>query len=266
MHTRPRVAAAAAAADGVEALHSIQHIMRITTGCKELDTALGGGIETGSITEIHGEYRTGKSQLCHTLAVTTQLAPDAGGAAGRVIIVDTEGSIRPDRIGQIAATRFGLNAEEVLDNIAIARVYNHEAQMELVRHIAERIASDDAPTRLIIIDSATALFRVDFSGRGELAERQQRLGQYMSGLKKLAEEYNVAILITNQVMATPDAMAMGPTVKPIGGHVLAHAATTRVYLRKGRLNQRIAKVVDSPYLGENEAVFALAEEGIVDAE
>jgi meiotic recombination protein DMC1 len=119
---------------------------------------------------------------------------------------------------------------------------------------------------LIIIDSVTALFRVDFIGRGELAARQQMLGQFLSSLIKLSEEFNVAVLITNQVVSDPGAAAMfvADAKKPIGGHILAHAATTRLFLRKGRGEQRIMKIYDSPSLPESEAVFQLTEGGIAD--
>ncbi|XP_005722014.1 meiotic recombination protein DMC1/LIM15 homolog [Pundamilia nyererei] len=118
-----------------------------------------------------------------------------------------------------------------------------------------------------IIDSIMALFRVDFSGRGELAERQQKLAQMLSRLQKISEEYNVAVFITNQMTADPGAgmTFQADPKKPIGGHILAHASTTRISLRKGRGEMRIAKIFDSPDMPENEATFAISAGGVTDA-
>lgn len=226
---------------GNDTLAARQSVIRITTGSKELDTIIGGGIETQAITEVFGEFRTGKTQLGHTLAVTCQLGRDMGGGAGKVIVVDTEGSFRVERVAQIAEKRFGLDPTAVLDNIAYARVHTHEAQMAIVEHIAALIADDEEPTRLVILDSVMALFRVDYSGRGELAERQQKLNKHLAALKKIAEEFNVAILIVNQVTADPGGSVFvgADPKKPVGGHIIAHASTTRLYFRKGKGEQRI---------------------------
>jgi meiotic recombination protein DMC1 len=236
-------------------------VIHVTTGSTELDKLLGGGVETMGITEVFGEFRTGKTQLCHTLCVTSQLPVSQGGGSGKVIYIDTEGTFRPERIAPIAA-RFGLDGTEVLDNILYARAFTHEQQMQLILMAAAQMSEDQY--RLLIIDSVTALFRVDFSGRGELAERQQTLGQMMATLTKLAAEFNIAVFISNQVMATPDSALFVQAPKPIGGHILAHASTTRMYLRKGKGAERVAKVYDSPSLPEAEAAYELSDAGIVD--
>ncbi|KAL0211078.1 hypothetical protein P9112_009376 [Eukaryota sp. TZLM1-RC] len=240
-------------------------VLKVSTGSHEFDTLLGGGVETMSITEVFGEFRTGKTQICHTLCVTTQLPRSQGGANGKVAYIDTEGTFRPERIGPIAE-RFGMDPDQSLDNIIYARAYTHEHQMSLLSQIAEKMT--EGTFRLLIVDSVTALFRVDFSGRGELAERQQKLAQMLSKLVKLAEDYNIAIFLTNQVIADPGATAMfmADPKKPAGGHVLAHASTCRISLRKGRGEQRIAKIYDSPSLPEAEATYAISNGGIVDAE
>ncbi|DBA83762.1 hypothetical protein WJX77_006202 [Trebouxia sp. C0004] len=240
-----------------------REIVRINFGAQQINDLLGGGLESKAITEIFGEYRTGKTQLCHTLCVTTQMPLESGGGAGKVAYIDTEGTFRPERIHSIAA-RFGLDAEAVLDNVCHARAYTHEQQMELIQSVAAMMAED--PFKLLIVDSITANLRVDFSGRGELAERQQRLGQMMSRLRKISEEFNVAVLVTNQVMSDPSggAMFVVDPKKPLGGHVMAHASTIRLSLRKGKGEQRVMKVVDSPNLPEGEASYQISSEGIVD--
>jgi DNA repair protein RAD51 len=242
-----------------------QDMVYITTGASELDKLLGGGIETGSVTEMFGEFRTGKTQLCHTLAVTCQLPVERGGAEGRCLWIDTENTFRPERIIPIAE-RFGLDPNDVMDNIAYARAYNTDHQMQLLVTAAAMMA--ESRYALLIVDSSTNLYRTDYSGRGELSARQMHLGQFLRSLQRLADEFGIAIAITNQVVAQVDGASMfvSDPKKPIGGTIMAHASQTRLYLRKGRAETRICKIYDSPSLPEAEAMFAISNGGIIDAE
>eukprot|EP01060_Flectonema_neradi_P034274 TRINITY_DN595_c1_g1_i1.p1 TRINITY_DN595_c1_g1~~TRINITY_DN595_c1_g1_i1.p1 ORF type:complete len:356 (+),score=88.51 TRINITY_DN595_c1_g1_i1:66-1133(+) len=234
----------------------------ITTGCRDLDKLLGGGFETGSITEIFGEFRTGKTQLCHTLCITCQLPISKSGGEGRALYIDTEGTFRPQRLRDIAK-RYELDPDDVLDNIAYGRAHNSDHQCSLLVQAAAMMAENRYA--LIVVDSATALYRTDYTGRGELAARQQHLAQFLRALTNLAEEYGIAVVITNQVVATPDAMPGTTAIKPIGGNIMAHASTTRLQLRKGRGENRICKIFDSPSLPEGEAAFGIFEDGIGDS-
>jgi len=246
-----------------DALEDRQGLVTLTTGAVELDKLLEGGIETGSITEVFGEFRTGKTQLCHTLCVTCQMAIDNGGAEGKAMYIDTEGSFRPERLKAIAE-RFGLDPKLTLENVAIARAHNSEHQMELLKVAAAIMAQDRYA--LLVVDSATALYRTDYTGRGELSERQMQMGQFLRQLTRLAEEFGVAVFITNQVVSDPGAMSFAKdATKPIGGNIIAHAATTRLRLRKGRGDNRIMTVYDSPSLPEADASFALSGAGVCDA-
>jgi DNA repair protein RAD51 len=242
-----------------------QDMVYITTGSTELDKLLGGGIETGSMTEMFGEFRTGKTQLCHTLAVSCQLPVDLGGAAGRCLWIDTENTFRPERIVPIAE-RFGLDPNEVMDNIAYARAYNTDHQTQLLVTASAMMA--EARYALLIVDSSTNLYRTDYSGRGELSARQMHLGQFLRNLQRLADEFGIAVVITNQVVAQVDGASMfvADPKKPVGGNIMAHASQTRLYLRKGRGDSRICKIYDSPSLPESEAVFAISNGGIIDSE
>lgn len=241
-----------------------KELVYLTTGSSELDKLLNGGFESGSITEIFGEFRTGKTQLCHTVAVTCQLPPEQGGANGKAMYIDTEGTFRSERFFPIAE-RYGLDPEEVLDNISYARAFNSDHQSSLLIQASALMST--AKYAVLIIDSATALYRTDFSGRGELGARQISLARYLRDLVNLAETYQVAVIITNQVVSNPDgAMSMfaGDVKKPIGGNIMAHASTTRLSLRKGRGSTRICKIYDSPLLPESEAIFSITEAGITD--
>ncbi|KAH8099304.1 Rad51-domain-containing protein [Cristinia sonorae] len=251
-------------ATGLEVQEKRKRVMFISTGSKTVDAMLGGGITSQSISEgVYGEFRTGKTQLAHTMSVIAQLPPDMGGASGKVAYIDTEGTFRPDRIRAVAE-RFGVNGDMALENILYeARAYNSEHQMELINECSMRFA-EDKDFRLIIVDSIMACFRTDFSGRGELSERQQRM---LSKLSKLSEEYNMAVLLTNQVQSDPGAtmtFVAGGALKPIGGHILSHASATRMFLRKGRAEERVAKLVDSPDRPESEASYKLDEGGWAD--
>jgi len=237
-------------------------IGKITTGSKKLDELLGGGVETGSVTEFHGAFGSGKSQIGFQLAVNVQLPREEGGLEGNVIFIDAEATFRPDRIKQMAEA-LGMDTNKVLDNIYTARAYNSDHQMLLAEKAGELIREKNV--KLIIIDSVTSNFRADFTGRGELATRQQKLNRHLHVLQRLADVYNVAVYITNQVMARPDILFGDPTA-PIGGHILAHFSTVRTYLRKSKGDTRIARIVDSPNLPEGEVVFTIKPEGIRDVD
>merc|ERR1719293_578867 len=175
-------------------------MITLTTGSPKLDALLGGGVETGQITEIFGEFRCGKTQLCHTLCVTCQLPVDRGGGESKALYIDTEGTFRPERLKAIAE-RYELNVEDVLENVTYARAYNAEHQDKLLIEAAGVFC--ESRYALLVVDSATGLFRTDYTGRGELADRQQALNRYLRKLQRIADEHGVAVVITNQVMSDP---------------------------------------------------------------
>jgi len=248
---------------GLEALEERQQITKITTNSKALDALFGGGIESNAITECYGAFGSGKSSLAHQLAVNVQLPKDKGGAEGIAVWLDTESTFRADRIKQIAENN-GLDVNEILKGIRVVRCFNSDHQMLVAEKVEDLIKNDNLPVKLVIVDSLMGLFRSDFSGRGELAGRQQKLNKHMHTLLKLANNYGIAVYITNQVMANP-AVFFGDPTTPIGGHVLAHNSTYRVYLRRGKKDTRVAKMVDAPQIGEIEAIFQVTEKGIEDA-
>lgn len=249
--------------DGAEFAKRRSDVMHITTGSAALNDLLGGkGIESRAITEAYGAFGSGKTQLALTLSVNVQLPKEAGGCNGKAVYIDTEGTFRPDRIRQISEA-IGANPEKVLKNILIARAFNSDHQILLLDKISEMVKEGE-PIKLLIIDSLTAHFRAEFSGRGQLADRQQKLNRYLHNLMKLAEQHNLAVFVTNQVMANPAQMFGDPTTA-IGGNIVGHASTFRMYLRRGKAGSRVAKLIDSPNLPDNETVFMLTEAGVRDA-
>ena len=244
------------------ALEERKKLTRITSGSKELDSLLGGGFESNSITELFGEFRTGKTQICHTLCVTCQLSKSNGGGEGKAIYIDTEGTFRPEKLAPIAE-RFGLDPKEVIENVFYARAYNSDHQNRLLFQVCGLMC--EHKFSLLIVDSATALYRTDYTGRGELSNRQMSLAKFLRNLQKIADEHKIVVVITNQVVATVDGNSFGGNdKKPIGGHIMAHACQTRLFLKKGLKQNRICKVYDSPSLPEAEATYSITDHGIDD--
>ena len=239
-------------------------LARISTNSTDLDNLLGaGGIETGSLTEFFGEYRTGKTQIMHQLCVNVQLSKKEGGISGKALYIDTEGTFRPERLIQMAEFK-GLDYREVLKNVIYARAYSSDHQIMLVKDCMKIIVEKNI--KLIVVDSLISHFRAEFIGRGTLANRQQLLNLHLHDLLRLSEMYpELAVVVTNQVQSKPDTFFGDPT-RATGGNVIAHGATVRIYLRKGKGEQRVAKMIDAPNLPEGECIFALTEGGIVDVD
>ncbi|MFO8078381.1 MAG: DNA repair and recombination protein RadA [Thermoplasmatota archaeon] len=245
---------------GAVLLSRREKVGRITSSSKTVDELLGGGFETQSIIELFGEFGSSKTQIAHQLCVNVQLPKDQGGMDGQAFFIDTENTFRPERIVQMAEA-LDLNPEEALDNIHVARAYNSNHQMLLVEKVLE--LSKEIPASLLIVDSLTAHFRAEYIGRGALADRQQKLNKHMHDLLRWGDLNNGAVCVTNQVSAKPDAFFGDPT-RPIGGHIVGHTATFRIYLRKSKGPKRIARLIDSPHLPEGEAVFTVSDKGIRD--
>ncbi|MFW9998676.1 MAG: DNA repair and recombination protein RadA [Candidatus Hodarchaeota archaeon] len=234
---------------------------KLTTGSQNLDDLLIGGIEPGAVTELFGEYRTGKTQLTHQLCVNVQLSYEEGGLEGGALYIDTEGTFRPERLIQMAIAK-DLDHNLILKNITVGRAYNSDHQILLAREAPKII--NEKNIKLIIVDSLIGHFRSEYVGRGTLAERQQIINTHIHDLLRLTETYDeLAVVFTNQVSAKPDVFYGNPLTHT-GGHVVAHGATIRIYLRKGKGEQRIAKVVDAPHIPENDAIFSITEDGITD--
>jgi DNA repair protein RadA len=235
-------------------------VQKLTSGTASIDELLGGGFETQSICEVFGEFGSGKTQIGHQLAVNTILPLSQGGLNGEVFYIDTEDTFRPERIAQMAEA-VGMSPQDALDRIHVARAYNSAHQMLLVDEIKRMSKSIDV--KLVIVDSLTSHFRAEYVGRGMLASRQQKLNRHLKELKQLSDVQNALILVTNQVMSNPAALWGDPT-KAIGGHIVGHASTFRLYLRKSKGGRRIARLIDSPNLPEGEAVFTVTAEGLKD--
>ncbi len=242
---------------GDDLLKKRERVIKINVGSESFNALLGGGIETGSITECFGEFGSGKTQIAHMLAVNVQKQDPTAVA----VYIDTENTFRPERIKQLAEGA-GLDPVKVLKNIKVARAYTSDHQMILAEKVEDLILKGDN-VKVVIVDSLIAHFRAEFIGRGTLAERQQKLNKHMHILLKLADTCNLAVYVTNQVMSKPD-MFFGDPTQAIGGHIVAHASTFRIYLRKGKKGSRVAKLIDSPHLEEGECNFFVETSGLRD--
>jgi DNA repair protein RadA len=272
---------------GSDVLERREEIGKLEWLVPEIDDMLGGGVETQSITEVYGEFGAGKSQVTHQLAVNVQLQDEQGGLHGRCIFIDSEDTFRPERIDEMvrglddaiieaelehreiegdADDEAALEAlvDDVLDKIHVAKAFNSNHQILLAEkalEIAKEHEEDDYPVRLLCVDSLTAHFRAEYVGRGELANRQQKLNKHLHDLDRVGNLYNAAVLVTNQVQSNPDAFFGDPT-KPIGGNILGHKSTFRMYLKKSKGNKRIVKLVDAPNLPDGESVMRVENDGL----
>ena len=273
---------------GAAVLERREQIGKLTWNVPEVDELLGGGVETQSITEVYGEFGAGKSQVTHQLSVNVQLPKEHGGLRGSAIFVDSEDTFRPERIDDmvrglddetIQATMDDRGIEgspgdeeamealvtDVLDKIHVAKAFNSNHQIllaEKAKEIAAEYEDDEYPVRLVCIDSLTAHFRAEYVGRGELADRQQKLNKHLHDLMRIGDLYNAAVLVTNQVASNPDSYFGDPT-QPIGGNILGHTSTFRIYLRKSKGDKRIVRLVDAPNLADGEAVMRVQDAGLV---
>ncbi|HRU81275.1 MAG TPA: DNA repair and recombination protein RadA, partial [Candidatus Methanomethylicus sp.] len=245
-----------------DVLSKRQNIGYITTGSKAIDSLLGKGIESQALTELIGEFGSGKTQLCHQLCVSVQLPLEKGGLGGRALFIDTEGTFRPERVMAIAQG-LGLNPDEVLGNIIYARAFNSDHQILLADEAFSLVSQNNV--RLVIVDSVITHFRSEYPGREALAPRQQKLNRHIHQLLRMSDIYNLAVILTNQIQSTPDTFFGNPN-KPAGGNVLAHGSTYRIWLRKSKENRRVAKIIDSPLHPESECIFAITTNGIIDVD
>ena len=235
-----------------------QNVQKISLHVNSLNEMLQGGVETGAITEAFGEFGSGKTQIAHFLCVSLfKHDPEAYS-----VYIDTENTFRPERIRQFAEG-LGLDPDEALKRIKVARAYNSDHQMLLAEKVEDLIKKKGLNVKLVIVDSLTAHFRAEYVGRGTLAERQQKLNKHMHVLLRIADSNNLAVFVTNQVMAKPDTFFGDPT-QSIGGHIVGHSSTFRIYLRKGKKGSRVAKLIDSPHLPETEAAFSVEPSGLKD--
>ena len=244
-----------------EAYEKRKDMRKCTTGSPNLDKILGGGIETQALTELIGEYGTGKTQICLALSITAQLPPEQGGLGGSVAFIDTEGTFMPERVYGIAS-KMGLDPAVVATNILVARAYNSSHQCLLIDMLFTLCKENNV--KLVVVDSMISHFRGEYLGRESLSERQQKLNQYLHKLVRLAEAYNIAVVVTNQVQANPAAFFGDPN-RPAGGNIMAHACTHRVILRRGGKGTRLATIIDSPSLPEEKTRFKITEKGVEDA-
>ncbi|MWV41886.1 DNA repair and recombination protein RadA [Natrialba sp. INN-245] len=273
---------------GATVLERRNQIGKLSWHIDEVDDLLGGGIETQSITEVYGEFGSGKSQVTHQMSVNVQLPQEVGGLHGSAIFVDSEDTFRPERIDDMvrglpddvidatledreiegsAGDEEAMDEliEDVLDKIHVAKAFNSNHQMllaEKAKELASEHEESEYPVRLLAVDSLTAHFRAEYVGRGELADRQQKLNKHLHDLDKVGNLYNTAVLVTNQVASNPDSFFGDPT-QPIGGNILGHKSTFRIYLRKSKGDKRIVRLVDAPNLADGEAVMRVQDGGLM---
>lgn len=229
-------------------------IKRVPIGNDVFDNALGGGFESGCIVEVYGQYGSGKTQLAHLLAVNSL----AQNLDNKVIYIDTENTFRETRIKDFSEAK-GLDFDDVMDRIYITRAMNSDHQILLVEEV-EKIVQQDNSYRVLIVDSLTSHFRSEYIGRGTLANRQQQLNKHMHKLLKIADLYNMIVFVTNQVHSNPGVFYGDPTTA-VGGNIVGHNSTVRIYFRPGKGGSTYFKIVDSPDLPQTDGNFLITKTG-----
>ncbi len=247
---------------GLDSKKEDENIEKISTGTNALDKLFTGGIECGATTEIYGEFGCGKTQFCHTMAVRVQLPKEEGGLDGKCVWIDSEGTFEPTRIEDIAKP-LSITGEKALEGIIHAKAYNSADQYMILQEV-EHLVENDKKIKLIVIDSAIGLFRQDYSGRAMLSERQKYLDEFLTVASNMANFHEIAIIWTNQVMIDPSKF-YGDPVTAVGGTILAHKSTYRVYFKKSGI-YRMGIMKDSPKHGVIEVMFGLSIDGVVDRE
>ena len=232
---------------------------RIATKCTEVDELFSGGLTPESVYEVYGEFGCGKTQFC--LSLTAEVIAKGE----KVIWIDCEDTFRPRRLGEILVARELCTQEEVmdkLDNIKYFYTPNSEQLMGTVDSLSDVMM--ELKPKLVILDGSIGQFREEYLGRGTLAERQNQLARLMTHLKNISFYFRCVVIFTNQVQSDPSVM-FGDPVKPIGGNIVAHASTYRIYFKKSG-KKRIARMVDSPEHEQKDASYILTVKGIDNAE
>lgn len=244
-----------------EALDMRENVQRFDSGSKMFNELLQGGFETEAVTELFGAFGSGKSQICHTAAVIATKPVEEGGLGGNVAWIDTEGTYRPERIQQIAKSR-GVDVAELDKKILQIKSYS-SAHLESIVEMLQKLI-EEHNIKLVIVDSIMAQHRAEYPGMGMLADRQQRLNAVTSHLKRVAEQYKIAVIITNQVQDAPGTVFGNPE-KPAGGNVIGHASTYRIQLNKSGQNRKVT-MLDSPNHPYSSVHITVNEKGIDDDE
>ena len=234
----------------------------LTTSSQQLDEILGGGIQTGALTEFSGAFSTGKTQIAFQLCINVQLSLEEGGLDGTALFIDTENTFSPARVAEMAYP-YTKDPSLFLKKIFVSRAYNTDHQIQIVLKADKLVEKNEI--KLIIVDSMASHFRAEFPGKDNLPRRQQTLMSHAEELQRLAESFELAVVTTNQILGNPDSLFTGESnLSPALGYAWGHRPTHRILLRKSRGTARIARIFDSPELAEREAVFHITPQGIRD--
>jgi DNA repair protein RadA len=232
----------------------------ISTKCDDVDGLISGGVRPEAVYEVYGEFGAGKTQFCNSLTI------EAVANGDNVIWIDCEDTFKPERLAEIIRAReFADNDEDIgvmLDKITYLYCPNTEQLMGTINGLS-KVLLEKKPT-LLILDGTIGQFREEYLGRGTLAARQMQIARLMSHIKNISFYFRCAVVFTNQVQSDPS-MMFGDPIKPIGGNVVAHASTYRLYFKKSG-KKRLARMIDSPEHAMRDAEYILDAKGISNVE
>ena len=248
---------------GNDVMEAQKDLVRLNTGCTGLNTLLGGGYQSGHITELIGGFSAGKTQACFTAAVMCTRPVEEGGLDGSVLWMDTEATFSGKRVAEIASTR-GYDVSETLSKIYRVDIANSLHQEALTSNL--RIPIQEYGVKLVIVDSMIGKLRGEYIGLQNLSPRQQKLGSMLNHLLRISRPkfgFNIPIIITNQVQTQINVMFGDPN-RGAGGNIIAHAGDPRVMLRKGRGDTSLASIIDSSELAPGKVRIRITAGGIMD--
>lgn len=231
----------------------------LSTKCDEVDNLMGGGIRAEATYEIYGEFGAGKTQFCNTLAC------EAISKGENVIWIDCEDTFKPRRIVEMLIAREEIESDEAKEKLnLITYLYcpNTEQLLGTINALSKTLL--EKKPALVVLDGAIGQFREEYLGRGTLADRQMQIARLMTHIKNISFYFRCPVVFTNQVQSDP-AMMFGDPIKPIGGNVVAHASTYRMYFKKSG-KKRMARMVDSPEHAQADAEYMLTDKGLVNVE
>jgi len=219
-------------------------IKRLPTGSKALDDILGGGFEVGTISQIFGEPASGKTNICIQLAVNMLKE------GRRVIYIDTEG-FSIERFDQIA----GGDSRELSKRLILFSPMDFKEQYVAIKD-SEKLVKENVG--LIILDSATAFYRVELESKDSMLLKRE-LANQVTALLGMARKYDVAVVITNQIYMDVDREEL----KAVGGNMLEHISKAIVQLSRTGIGTRMAVLKKHRSMAEGQsAEFKITATGV----
>lgn len=238
-----------------------KNLPTLSSGCEAIDILFGGkGPKQETLTEVYGAFGSGKTQ--YTMSCVVEVINNGD----KAFVIDCEGTFNMTRLLEIAQVRGYISdseddIERFLGKLITRTTTNSTETLHIINNMTEEMIKGEV--KLVVVDGAIGQIRKEFEGRGELSDRQNYLKPLMSKLGKIPEFFRCWVIMTNQVQHDPGQFFGDPT-KPIGGNIVGHEATHRMYVMNDSDTKWRAKMVDSPDYAKLTMPFKLSVRGVED--